>query len=147
MELEKDTGKTYTPVRLNMYPDGGIAQFRLYGKAVPVLPTNKDEIFDLAAAQNGGIPTSWSDQEFGTLASNLLLPRRGPDMTDGWETSRSRTEDHMDWVVKLVVPVRVKSLVVDTEHFRGNFPEQAQITGIFDSSEDGPKFMIRDGGI
>jgi allantoicase len=61
-------------------------------------------------------------------------------MADGWETSRSRTEDHVDWVVvKLGVPGKVKSLVVDTAHFRGNFPEQAQIAGISDSSEDGPK--------
>ena len=139
-KLEKTTTRAFTHVRLNMYPDGGIARFRLYGKAVPILPRNKEEIFDLAAAQNGGIPTSWSDQEFGTLASNLLLPGRGPDMADGWETSRSRTEDHVDWViVKLGVPGKVKSLLLDTAHFRGNFPEQAQVAGIFDSSEEGPK--------
>ena len=40
-----------------MYPDGVIDRFRLYGKAVPILPTSKDEISDLAAAQDGGIPT------------------------------------------------------------------------------------------
>jgi allantoicase len=83
-KLEKATTRASPHVRLNMYPDGGIARFRLYGKAVPILPRSKEEIFDLAAAQNGGIPTSWSDQEFGTLASNLLLRRRGPDMADEW---------------------------------------------------------------
>jgi allantoicase len=40
-----------------MYLDGGIARFQLYGQAVPILPTSKDEISDLAAAQDGGIPT------------------------------------------------------------------------------------------
>lgn len=139
-KLEIPTTKAFTHVRLNMYPDGGIAGFRLYGKVVPILPTSKDEIFDLAAAQNGGIPTSWSDQEFGTLASNLRLSGRGPDMADGWETSRSRTDDHVDWVVvKFGVPGKVKSLLLDTAHFRGNFPEWAQIAGIFDVGGNGPK--------
>jgi allantoicase len=123
-----------------MYPDGGIARFRIYGKAIPILPPDKEETFDLAAAQNGGIAVSWSNQAFGTLAINLLLPGRGPDMADGWETARSRTDDHVDWViVKLGVPGKVKSLILDTAHFRGNFPEQAQVTGIHDLSEDGPR--------
>jgi len=139
-KLESPSKKAFTHVRLNMYPDGGIARFRLYGKAEPILPSEKGEIFDLAAARNGGIPTSWSDQAFGTLASNLLLPGRGPDMADGWETARSRTDDHVDWViVKLGVPGKVKSLLLDTAHFRGNFPEQAHIAGIYDLSEDGPQ--------
>jgi allantoicase len=131
-KLDRPTARAYTHVRLNMYPDGGIARFRLFGKVVPVLPPDIDTVFDLVAARNGGVATSWSDQEFDTLASNLLLPGRGPDMADGWETSRSRTDDHVDWViVRLGVPGKVRSLLLDTAHFRGNFPEQAQIAGIY----------------
>ncbi|RFU34713.1 hypothetical protein B7463_g1608, partial [Scytalidium lignicola] len=130
--------KTYTHVRLNMYPDGGIARFRLYGTAIPILP-EIHTIFDLAAAQNGGMVVSWSDQEFGALASNLLLPGRGPDMADGWETSRSRTENHVDWaIVKLGVSGKVKQLVIDTAHFRGNFPDEAQVYGLFYQGEGIP---------
>lgn len=40
---------------------------------------------------------STSDQHFG-VGSNLLLPGRGKDMGDGWETKRSRTLGHKDWV-------------------------------------------------
>ena len=131
-KLDHPTGNLYTHVRLNMHPDGGIARFRLYGKAVPILPSDKTEVFDLAAAKNGGMPTSWSDQAFGTLTSNLLLPGRGPDMADGWETARSRSEEHVDWViVKLGTPGKVKNFVVDTAHFRGNYPEQARLAGMF----------------
>ncbi|KAE8443168.1 Allantoicase [Mollisiaceae sp. DMI_Dod_QoI] len=138
-KLANPTGKRYTHVRLNMYPDGGIARFRIYGKAVPILPSNPDAIFDLAAAQNGAIPTSWSDQEWGSLASNLLLPGRGSDMADGWETSRSRSKDHFDWVIiKLGIPGKVKSLLLDTAHFRGNFPETARFAGIFQAGEGEP---------
>src|SRR5690606_29398156 len=57
-KLDEPTGKKYTHVRLNMYPDGGIARFRLFGHAVPVFPDDKDAIFDLAAAQNGGVAVS-----------------------------------------------------------------------------------------
>jgi allantoicase len=137
-KLYKPTSKAYTHVRLNMYPDGGIARFRLYGKVQPIFP-DLETVFDMAAAKNGGIAVSWSDQEFGTLASNLLLPGRGPDMADGWETSRSRTENHVDWaIIKLGTPGKVRSLVLDTAHFRGNFPDQAQISGIAYYGDDGP---------
>ena len=88
-KLDEPTNKQYTHVRLNMYPDGGIARFRLYGHAVPVFPEDKEAIFDLAAAQNGGVAVSCSDQHFGTK-DNLILPGRGKDMGDGWETARSR---------------------------------------------------------
>lgn len=52
------TTKQYTHVRLNMYPDGSIARFRLFGLAVPVLPADKEAIFDMAAAQIGGVSCS-----------------------------------------------------------------------------------------
>ncbi|KAL6864217.1 hypothetical protein J3F83DRAFT_762040 [Trichoderma novae-zelandiae] len=103
-KLDEPTNKQYTHVRLNMYPDGGIARFRLYGHAVPVFPEDKDAVFDLAAAQNGGIAISCSDQHFGSK-DNLLLPGRGKDMGDGWETKRTRGKGHVDWtIVKLGAP-------------------------------------------
>ena len=124
--LPQMTEKAYTHVRLQMFPDGGIARFRLYGDVVPVLPEDVNEVFDLAATVNGGVAVSCSDQHFGTK-DNLLLPGRGIDMGDGWETKRSRGE-HVDWVViKLGHPGMIERLVVDTAHFRGNFPQKVQI--------------------
>lgn len=124
--LPQMTSKAYTHVRLQMFPDGGIARFRLYGEVVPVLPKDPSEMFDLAATVNGGVAVQCSDQHFGTK-DNLLLPGRGKDMGDGWETKRSRGE-HIDWVIiKLGVPGIFEKLVVDTAHFRGNFPQQVQI--------------------
>lgn len=124
------SGKRYTHVRLNMYPDGGIARFRLFGHAVPVFPDDADAVFDLAAAQNGGVAVACSDQHFGTK-DNLLLPGRGKDMGDGWETARSRAKGHVDWaVVRLGAPGLVQRLVVDTAHFRGNYPQQVRVDAI-----------------
>ncbi|KAK6430814.1 Allantoicase, partial [Oleoguttula sp. CCFEE 5521] len=83
-------------------------------------------VFDLAATVNGGVAVSCSDQHFGTK-DNLLLPGRGVDMGDGWETKRSRGE-HVDWVViKLGTVGVIEKIVVDTAHFRGNFPQKVQV--------------------
>jgi allantoicase len=86
----------FTHVRLQMYPDGGIARFRLYGNVVPAWPEDPAAIVDLAHVANGGLAVSCSDQHFGTK-DNLLLPGRGEDMRDGWETKRSRGGSHVDW--------------------------------------------------
>ena len=137
-KLNEPSSKQYTHIRLNMYPDGGIARFRLFGHAVPVFPDNEKEIFDLAAAQNGGVAISCSDQHFGTK-DNLLLPGRGTDMGDGWETARSRTKGHVDWaVIKLGAPGHISKVIVDTAHFRGNFPQKVTVEAISWSAESEP---------
>ncbi|KAF2799440.1 Allantoicase [Melanomma pulvis-pyrius CBS 109.77] len=130
--LEKLTEKAYTHVRLLMYPDGGIARFRLYGVAVPVFPQSVDEVFELSATVMGGVATSCSDQHFGTK-DNLLLPGRGKDMGDGWETKRTRGE-HVDWViVRLGTKGEIDKIIIDTAHFRGNFPQKVQVfAGVFE---------------
>lgn len=124
------TSETYTHVKLKMYPDGGIARFRLYGSVKPILPTDLSTVLDTASAIQGGVCTSVSDQHFGS-ADNILLPGRGCDMSDGWETKRSRTPGHVDWViVKLGHKTKIDKLTVDTAHFRGNFPQYIKIEGL-----------------
>jgi allantoicase len=124
--LPNITEKPYTHVRLLMYPDGGIARFRLYGVAVPVFPQSTDAVFELSATVMGGVATSCSDQHFGTK-DNLLLPGRGKDMGDGWETKRTRGE-HVDWtIVRLGAKGEIDHVVIDTAHFRGNFPQKVQV--------------------
>ncbi|KAK5168938.1 Allantoicase [Saxophila tyrrhenica] len=140
--LPQVTPQAYTHVRLCMFPDGGIARFRLYGHVIPILPQSLDTVFDLAATVNGGVAVSCSDQHFGTK-DNLLLPGRGKDMGDGWETKRSRGE-HVDWViVRLGVPGQIERVVVDTAHFRGNFPQKVQIF----AAEAGEEAPAHDSGV
>ncbi|MCJ1390379.1 Allantoicase [Xylographa bjoerkii] len=116
-----------THVRLRMWPDGGIARFRLYGEAVPVWPSDPTQEIELSAAVMGGVAESCSDQHFGGK-ENLLLPGRGIDMGDGWETKRSRSQGHTDWViVKLGARGKVSRIVIDTAHFRGNFPQGVMV--------------------
>ncbi|CUM64788.1 uncharacterized protein PRCAT00002400001 [Priceomyces carsonii] len=124
------TEKSYTHVRLRMYPDGGIARFRLYGSVIPILPKDPSTVLDLASVKNGGVAIKYSDQHFGS-ADNLLLPGRGHDMSDGWETKRSRGPGHIDWVViRLGALTKIKEVVIDTAHFRGNFPQKVNIKAV-----------------
>lgn len=134
--LDKITERAYTHVRLLMYPDGGIARFRLFGVAVPVFPASADAVFELSATVMGGVAVSCSDQHFGTK-DNLLLPGRGKDMGDGWETKRTRGE-HIDWtIVKLGAKGEIDHIVIDTAHFRGNFPQKVQVfAGSFDDGKE-----------
>lgn len=116
-----------THVRLLMFPDGGIARFRFYGQAIPLLPSLRDVEVELSAAVMGGVAVACSDEHFGTR-TNLLLPGRGEDMGDGWETKRSREPQHEDWVlVCLGARGAINRIVVDTAHFRGNFPKAVKV--------------------
>ncbi|KAI9746156.1 MAG: Allantoicase [Claussenomyces sp. TS43310] len=142
-KLANPSKKAYTHVRLNMYPDGGIARFRLFGHAVPVFPEDKKAIVDLAAAVNGGVAISCSDQHFGTK-DNLLLPGRGKDMGDGWETARSRGRNHVDWtIVRLGAPGSISKLVIDTAHFRGNFPQKIKVQAMHWTKDGGPSALAQ----
>lgn len=124
-----ESGVEVTHVRLCMYPDGGIARFRLYGQVVPVWPESRDEEVELSAAVMGGVAVRCSDEHFGRMG-NLLLPGRGKDMGDGWETRRSRGVGHEDWVVvRLGAKGKVSRVLVDTRHFLGNFPRAVRVEG------------------
>jgi allantoicase len=49
-------------------------------------------------------------------------------MGDGWETKRSRTKGHNDWVIiQLGAPGELSEIEIDTHHFLGNFPESCEV--------------------
>lgn len=125
----------YSCVKLNMYPDGGIARFRVYGHISVVQPADDSELFDLAHIFAGGRVVFTSDQHYGS-GSNLILPGRGKDMSDGWETKRSRQKGHKDWViVRLGAPGRLQTAEIDTANFIGNFPESCELHAINATSD------------
>lgn len=138
------TDKVYTHARLKQYPDGGITRFRLYGKPTAVLPSSPDQEIDLAHVANGGVAISFSDQHFGQV-DNLLIPGRGTNMGDGWETKRSRESGHVDWViVRLGIPGYVDRAVIDTAHFLGNFPQSITIEALDNSTQPDTQVTLSD---
>ncbi|KAJ2878338.1 Allantoicase, partial [Coemansia aciculifera] len=131
--------KVYTHLRVNNYPDGGIARLRVYGQVVPqTLVALEGGRVDLAFVGNGGRAVACSNQHF-CSPSNLLLPGRGKTMGDGWETRRSRTPGHSDWaIIKLGVSGFIENVELDTRQFCGNFPPLVTLHATV-SSEDVPE--------
>ncbi|MDX2319920.1 MAG: allantoicase [Moritella sp.] len=117
----------YTHVRLNIYPDGGVARLRVYGKpSINWDSISADQEIDLAATVNGGRAIACNDEHFGVMG-NLLNPGRGINMGDGWETARRRTPGN-DWVIiALGNKGCVERIEIDTAHFKGNFPDSVNI--------------------
>lgn len=125
-------------VRLRIHPDGGVARLRVFGEVRP-----DPDVFrgpgslDLAAIENGGTIALASDSFFGP-PSNLLLPGRGTNMGDGWETKRRRTPGS-DWcVVRLGRRGVVQALELDTHFFKGNAPVSGFVE-VLDEADAGPK--------
>lgn len=143
VEGEEIRAKHFTHLRLNIYPDGGIARLRVYGHAIPpslasvVASEGESPKEELSSALNGGVAISCSDQHFG-VRSNILLPGRGKDMGDGWETARSRNKGHVDWVIcKLGLKGKsVDKVIVDTKDFRGNFPRAVKVESFFRTKDN-----------
>ncbi len=120
----------YTHLRLNIYPDGGVARLKVYGEVF------KDwskvaigEVPDLASALNGAKSVLCNDMFFSHM-DNLIMPGRGINMGDGWETKRNRTPGNRDWViVRLAYKGIVEKALIDTCHFKGNYPDSCLIEG------------------
>ena len=123
-----ESNEIFTHLRLHIYPDGGVARFRVYGEVFKnwdAVSTN--DTIDLAAAINGGQAIACNDMFFSAM-SNLIMPHRGANMGDGWETKRNRTPNNRDWVIlKLAHKGTVDKIVVDTCHFKGNYPDSCSI--------------------
>jgi allantoicase len=103
---------------------------------------------DLADRRLGAGVVAAND-EFFAQRENLLVPERAEfdpghfghkgKIMDGWETRRRRgvTADHPwpaaddhDWaLVRLGAPGVIRGIVVDTAHFRGNYPRAVSVEG------------------
>jgi allantoicase len=123
-------------VRLNIFPDGGVARLRVLGEVLPDwtrLLAGGD--IDLAAAVNGGYVVDTSDRFFGE-PRNMLMPYPAPNMGDGWETKRRRGPGH-DWaVVRLGIPGVIRRVELNTAHYKGNYPDTASIDAAMVPDDD-----------
>lgn len=94
------------------------------------------ELVDLASERLGGA-VLYANDEFFAPKENLLkqsapvfIEGKYTDLgkwMDGWESRRRRTPG-FDWcIIRLGLPGRLRGVVVDTSHFKGNYPEQCSI--------------------
>lgn len=122
------SGAAFTHVRLNIFPDGGVARLRVHGAVRPdrARLAAGGESIDLIAVEHGGRTLACSDAFFG-VPVNLIMPGRGINMGDGWETRRRRGPGH-DWViVALGMRGTIEEIEVDTAHFKGNYPDACSV--------------------
>ena len=124
--------RPWTHLRLSIYPDGGVARLRVYREVLVdwdrVAPNGK--AVDLASVRNGGLFVTASDNHYG-IRGALLMPDRAKHMGDGWQTRRSRDLGHHDWaIVRLGTPGFVSKVEIDTNHFKGNYPDRASLEGV-----------------
>jgi len=131
--LTVSDARTVTHLRLNIFPDGGVARLRVYGEVR--YAGGDDGAIDLVALENGGRALICSDEHYGSM-HNLVVAGRGQDMGDGWETARRRGPGN-DWVVlALGTPGTIEQVEIDTAHFKGNYPDRASMRAAL---VDGPK--------
>jgi len=115
----------FTHVRLNIFPDGGVARLRVCGDASPDWRRFGPEV-DLAAAECGATIVDSSDQHYGH-PRNIIMPGPGRNMADGWETQRRRGPGH-DWVtLRLGAEGIIDRVEVDTSLFKGNYPDACSL--------------------
>lgn len=121
--------RPWTHLRFHIYPDGGVARLKVHG--IPYRDWSRENNpVDLAAALNGGRALACSDEHFGQMG-NILNPGRGVNMGDGWETARRRTPGN-DWVIVALGHAGVvDSVLVDTLHFKGNYPDSCSIQAAY----------------
>ena len=133
---ESNSNDLFTHIRLHIYPDGGVARLRVYGEVYKDWGAiNVNEEVDLVAAINGGKAIACNDMFFSAMG-NLIMPGRGINMGDGWETKRNRIPGNSDWVIlKLAIPGTIERIVVDTCHFKGNYPDSCSIEGCVSENE------------
>jgi allantoicase len=127
--VEIDDLRAWNHFKLHIFPDGGIARLRIFGQ---VRRQWQDEDFesehDLAAIENGGRAIACNDMFYGDVA-NLISPGAALNMGDGWETRRRREPGH-DWAILALGHAGcIHRVVVDTSHFKGNYPDRCSLEG------------------
>ncbi|KAL1518615.1 hypothetical protein AB1Y20_002903 [Prymnesium parvum] len=141
-----------THLRFNLHPDGGVARMRAWGVVSRHFETELSAAavgpIDLLSALNGGRALGASNRHYGH-PRNLLQPGRGENMGSGWETARNPRRPPVlqtdaatgfvdmpgvnDWCVLRLGAVAgaVESLTIDTNFFRGNFPESVTVEACY----------------
>ena len=120
----------FTHVKLNIYPDGGIARLRIYGEVEMKKVNFGNKIINLSSMLNGASIIGCNNEHFGK-AENILAPGKGKNMGDGWETRRSRGKN-FDWLIlKCATAGKINEIQIDTHYFKGNYPDKCSIQAAY----------------
>jgi allantoicase len=125
--------RRHTHVRLNIFPDGGVARLRVHGEVRPDLALYDGLSLDLAALENGALVTACSNQ-FYSSPNNVLAPGLARHQAEGWETARRRDGGN-DWlVIRLAGAGIIRLAEIDTTNLLFNAPGAVSIEGTADGT-------------
>ncbi|HRC57107.1 MAG TPA: hypothetical protein PKU97_14335 [Kofleriaceae bacterium] len=81
--------RRFTHVRLNIFPDGGVARLRVHGEVVPRWARLRGHggLVELAALANGALVEACSDERAGSHL-NLIRPGAARGSSEGWQPRR-----------------------------------------------------------
>ena len=131
----------FTHVKLNIFPDGGVARLRVYG-SMKVKKKLSKGTQNLTSIINGSVPIACNNEHFGR-AENILAPGVGKNMGDGWETRRSRGKN-FDWIIiKCSTAGKIDRIQIDTHHFKGNYPDKCSIQATYIDNKLSSKNIVK----
>jgi len=117
----------FTHVRLNIFPDGGVARLHVHGEVVPDPALLEGLTVDLAALENGADVAARSDRNYYSAPRNVISPGLPRVMGEGWETRRRRRPGHEWLVIRLAGRGVIHLAEIDTSWYRGNQPDAASL--------------------
>ena len=128
--LNTSSKKIFTHIKLNIFPDGGVARLRLYGSLLKEEKKSGNKTINLASLLNGASVIACNNEHFGK-AENILAPGKAKNMGDGWETRRRRDKG-FDWLVlNTINGKKIDKIEISTHHFKGNFPSHCSLQAAF----------------
>lgn len=119
-----------THLRVDIYPDGGIARFKAFGSICFNEKLFEEDNINVASMRNAAKAIYTNNEFFGPL-KNILKDEEAINMGDGWETRRRR-EPGFDWgIIELAQPAIIDNIMIDTNFFKGNFPDSFSICSAY----------------
>ena len=121
---------TVTHIKFNIFPDGGVARLRLFGKISKDAINLKNKTTNLTSLLNGASVIACNNEHFGK-AENILAPGKAKNMGDGWETRRRRDKGS-DWLIlNSIDGNKIDKIEISTHHFKGNYPSHCSLQAIY----------------
>ena len=132
--------KTFTHIKFNIFPDGGVARLRLYG-SITKSHNFKNKKINLASLLDGASVVACNNEHFGK-AENILAPGKAKNMGDGWETRRRRGKGYYWLILNSIDGKEIDKIEVSTHHFKGNFPSHCSLQGSFMPTSKSSKQIV-----
>ena len=136
-----NSNKVFTHIKLNIFPDGGVARLRLYGS---IAKSNKlkNKKINLASLLDGSSVIACNNEHFGK-AENILAPGKAKNMGDGWETRRRRGKG-FDWLILNSLDGKeIDKIEISTHHFKGNFPSHCSLQAAYLPNSKNSKQIVK----